>query len=376
MSFADGQYLTGAALTAALAAVPSTVQDGTAAAPSFAGASDPTTGFFRNPVTNAFTYTGTGQALTTFGEEWSVSAFRLSSDGNDWALAIQRAHDRAASLSLPGITLRLPANNAMVWASAVTITTPIRLVGHGIGASRFLISNLISNNGYLIVNAGATSNEVRCRFEGFTAQFTQIDTANQSALTQYPPFLYVQATPRLIIENIRIACGWRGIAFIGNCGGAEISWLQTSCLYRNLEIDGCLDTMMLLRWHCYPFDLNANQQKIFYSSACVGLYSGRCDDLKAIACLWFCGQSSSVTLFAGATGSTFGTFVACDFDNFGALNMSAGEVNITGGSITLGDSASSAILFSGGDLSVTGVTILASTAPANGQVISQTVDLH
>ncbi len=311
-------------------------------------------------------------AIAVLGETLSATAFYNALGTTDWAKAIQAAHDYAAARGLAGVVIDLPAIETMAWDSTVTITTPIRLRGHGIGASRFVISTVLSGNGYLIVNAGSTSSEVQVHFEGFTALFTQPDTATQSQLTQYPPFFYIDATPRVRFDRIRIAAGWRGIAFNGNSGGAEVNWLQTSCLYKNVEIDGCLDTMSLFRWHCYPFDLSANQQKVFYSSGCIGLYSGRCDDLKVTACLWYCGSNSAVTLIAGQTGSTFGVFTACDFDNFGALNMAAGDVNLVGCSITLGDSTSSAILLSGGDLNVTGTIVLCQTAPANNAIIAVT----
>lgn len=248
-----------------------------------------------------------------------------------------------------------------------------RVLGHGRTVSIILVDGgfNLSARGVFVAACGEPGPE----FVDFCVEFGQPDTANFAALIAYPPAFLIDNTARSRFRDIRITRGYDGIQFLGNCGGATVLGLETSCLRRNVAIDGSVDSMRLVHWHCFPTGLGANNQVIFNSGNCYGLYSGRCDDLHLTDCLFLCGNDTAVYFYNSGVGplqgATFGTLLGCDFDTNGGLQVADGNISVLGGELTLGDGRSHGILMSGGNLRVIGSWLTQAVASPDAIMVRQ-----
>lgn len=264
----------------------------------------------------------------------------------------------------------------------LTTTTPgQRVTGAGRGRTLFVIPttfNLSATSIFYVNDPTVTTvtDVPGPEFSDFGFLFAQIDSYNPSVLIHFPPAFYINATPRTRFRRLRIAQGWVGINFVGQCGGAVIDDLETSCLAYNVMIDGCADTMRINNWHCFQFDLTANQVAYFYSSACYGLYCGRCDDLILSNCLWLCGQDTATYFYASSLGNTFGSISNCDWDTNGGLNIQAvSGLALTNSQLSFPPAAGSghhAIVLVAGSLSMTNCSIYCNGTTADLNAILQT----
>jgi hypothetical protein len=309
-----------------------------------------------------------------FGELADVADFLTPAaiQANDHTAAIQAAVNTGKPvLLLPG--------PMRVTAGIVMNTPGQRMVGYGRGVSRIIVDtgfNMSMGGVFMMGTNNSTLGAAGCEFSDFGIYFTQTDTATFTSLNAYPPAFYLVNHGRAKFTRLRIQTGRTGISFVGDCGGAVIDDLETSCLGANIQMDGCYDSMRFSNWHCWPYGITTNFPgllSLFYASTCSGLIAGRCDDLHMSNCLWLCGRNSALVFNNGATGATFGTLTDCDLDTNGCIVANAGRISMIGGSITQGDGASFAAEINGGDLSLNGVFIYLGVAtPGESSILLNT----
>ncbi len=177
--------------------------------------------------------------------------------------------------------------------------------------------------------------------------FTSTAPSSRAGLPTQPDALFVDATPRTEIVNVKITKGMNGIVFYANSGGSLVKNVKLSCFERNIVADGCLDTMRLKDVHIWPFELlsDSNYTDIFYDNDSRALEIGRVDGLVVEGMTTF----GPVTLLRTGTtefGSTltgaalsagaFGQFTDCDFDHWGGLYIELGNISVSGSIFSIG----------------------------------------
>lgn len=269
--------------------------------------------------------------------------FQQDVDAADFGALCNGTHNDTANIQAAlntGARVHLPTGSCLV-TNALTITTTGQSV-YGDGITRTVIQVPATFNlaalGVIVFATG----EPGPQLEDFTINFVQPDTTVRGNLTQYPPAVYAQSTPRFRIHRLKIANAWVGVDMRLNCGGSTIEELDISAYSVAIWIDGSVDTVRLDKVHNWPFGMTANQLTIFTNPATIGLNSGRMDDLVVTSSLFFSG--TAVELYVGTEpslgGSTFGSFIGCDFDtNANILNNGAGQIQFIACAFTVATSA-------------------------------------
>lgn len=246
-----------------------------------------------------------------FGDFLSVLDFNADPSGIvDSTAAFQYAINT-------GKHIYVPTGNYVI-SSQIVITTPGQMIS-GDGRNR---SVLIAQPGFTGNGVIAASNfEEGPQIRDLKITCVQPDTNVLSSLNSYPPALYLVNVPRFTVKDCKITLFQNGINMTGNSGGAFIDLLEMSCFTLGIQIDGALDSVRINNLHYWPFDMTANQEQIFNSTECVGLLSGRCDDLMISNSLFING-GWHLEFQTTATGTTFGQIVNCDFDTWGSVLIS------------------------------------------------------
>ncbi len=214
------------------------------------------------------------------------------------------------------------------------------------------------NNTFNLGAAGVfvfTSGEVGPELREFGIEFTQPDTNVRASLTTYPPAIFAQATPRFVVDRLRITRATTGIDMRGNSGGAFITKLEISSFNFAIRIDGSLDSVRFKEVHHWPFDLTPNQTDIFIDTSNVGWSIGRADDIHLEDSLSSCG-GKQVHFFHGTfatPGPAFGNVVNCDFDTRGSIFFEDGIINLSTCIFSIGNATSQMLKQTGGVLRVT-----------------------
>lgn len=183
----------------------------------------------------------------------------------------------------------------------------------------------------------------------FQIAFTQPDTATRASLIAYPPGIYGSAQPRLTMQDFKITNAMTGVQLIGNSGGMIADVVEMSAYNKGFDIDGALDTMRIDNFHFFPFSMTTNQQVIFNDANVTAINSGRCDDLAINAALLIGTLGKSINLYSSASGTTFGTCVNSDFDNYGGINIfTTGSFTFAGCNLSSGTVAQSLVTVTGG----------------------------
>lgn len=175
--------------------------------------------------------------------------------------------------------------------------------------------------------------------------YTSTAPATRAGLPTQPDAIYVDVSPRAEIVNVKITKGMNGIIFAGNSGGALIKNAKLSCFEKNIQIDGCLDTMRLKDIHVWPFEIvnDTDYTNIFYDSIGRALDIGRCDGLVVEGMTTF-GPATYLRVGTTETGSTsagagaFASFTDCDFDHWGGLYAEIGNISVSCSVFTIGSS--------------------------------------
>ena len=295
------------------------------------------------PYTSSVSRTGQSK----YSDMVNVKDFGAVGDGiTDDRAAIQAAIDTTLRVYIPTGTYRL--------GSALGFYYPGQMItGDGRTKSVFLADAL--NYSFNLADTAVlvfTVNEPGPTLRDIGIQFAQPVTSDRASLINYPPAIYAQAVPRFTIQNCRITQGMTGIDMRLNSGGATIDGLEMSCYNFGVRIDGALDTVRILRMQYWPFEIAGTpNQSIFFDSTNRGVVSGRCDDLKINGCLFING-GIQLELQTTASGTTFGAVTDTDFDNFGSLSMTGGNMNTVACYFTIGDATYSPIIISDGYLRV------------------------
>lgn len=221
----------------------------------------------------------------------------------------------------------------------------------------------LSAVGVIYSNGGEPGIDLR----DLTIEFVQPDTATRASLTAYPPAIYAQGAARFRITGCRIIGARTGVDMRGNTGGAVISDLEISSFDYAVRIDGSLDTVRIDKLHHWPFSLTANQQSIFFDASNIGLESARCDDLKLTGSL-FIGGGKQLRFISSGGGNTFGTVSDTQFDTWGAVEMTDGNVLMTNCSWSSGNASVRMLLHTGGNLRITSANFECAVALTNPMI--------
>lgn len=199
--------------------------------------------------------------------------------------------------------------------------------------------------------------------------------ANRAALIAYPPAVDI-ATPRGVIEALRVERGINGVVGIGNCGGYRIGILELGCFGKNLEVDGALDFVHVESIHVWPFASSAlpGLMAIWGDGLTKALVlrhadGWRCDKLASYrAAVEIAYPLSALPALFGAVqldvaGSnwtqTSGRVMVDQLYSTKATGETAASLTVSGGMLHIGaaimsSGASPAILVNGGRLSIRG----------------------
>jgi hypothetical protein len=215
-----------------------------------------------------------------------------------------------------------------------------------------------------------TSGEPGPQWHDLGISFVQPDTSTRASLTNYPPAIFAQWTPRFTIKNCKITNAMIGIDMRGNSGGAFIDLLEISAYTVGIDIDGSLDSIRISNVHYWPFGLTVNQFSIFNDLSNIGLRSGRCDDLHVENCLFINGgqHMNFYTSGAGVGGGTFGSIVNTDFDSSASVLISGANLNIVGCLFTVGNAASQPIKITAGFVRISSCEFECNT-PLNNSMV-------
>jgi len=321
------------------------------------------------------------QGATGSVAESVTSKLQQTVDAADFGALCNGSHDDTAAIQAAlntGKRVHIATGTCVV-SNALTISTLGQsLYGDGPNSTILLVqaSFNLSALGVIVFATG----EPGPQLDNFQISFVQPNTTSRASLTAYPPAVYAQSTPRFKIHRLKIVAAMVGIDMRLNCGGAVIDELDISAFTAAIWIDGSVDTVRLDKIHNWPFGLTTNLLTIFNSTGTIGLNSGRMDDLVVTDSLFFAG--TAVNLYVGSEpslgGSTFGSFVGCDFDtNSNIVNNGAGEIQFVACYFTVATTATGWYLQeqAGAQTFFTNCVFLANAIPLNafdivqGQVI-------
>lgn len=200
------------------------------------------------------------------------------------------------------------------------------------------------------------SSGIAVEYEDLAIEFTQPDTVNRNLLIKYPAAITGIGVPGQRLTRCRISRAWIGLDWRDNTGQSSVQDLLMSAFFRGIWIDGAVDSIRLNDWHFWPSECTSNQTDAMKVVDCIGLYSGRADDLKVNNGLFFCGKPMS--FFSGVrsnAGPTFGVITNTDLDGFSGIDMTSGDIVIIGGYQSTGNSALNKVNQSGGNLLMSGI---------------------
>ena len=270
---------------------------------------------------------------------------------SDWGPVITRGLAASNTLLIPG-SVDLPF-------STITFpNSPAVLMGMGRGMARLRPIAGTTGAGHIIF---PPSGDSRCTLKDVGLYFTQPEAT--TGFTQYIPAIYLNGSSRTRIEGVRLSKGWQGIVGNGNCGGLTVIDLESSCLYTNVVLDQCFDTVRFVNPHIWPFDMGAVLIG-WWSKNSIGYQFGRVDDLIIDNGLTF--LTNGMIFNTGVDGNgTFGNISNHDFDNFGGLNLINGFMTFSNCCFTLGDTTSHIFLANAptAKLNITGCLFIIDAIP-------------
>lgn len=324
MPFVDGQFVTGEMLTTAFGAKLDARGDASA---------------------NVATPTNTVASRTLaskLGDNPSVFDFVAASDNtSDYGPAVNRCLAAGYNCDIP------------TW---LPLLTPItfkapgqKLSGRGRLMSGFNIpasaqAAMAQAGGVLVANGLAIGPEIA----DLGLSFAQ--PASGTSWVQYPPAILLTSTPRGRIRNVRLTLGWIGLSAggsvaAGGSGGLTVEDFESACLSLNVGMDQCFDSCRFLNPHLWPFGIltdaggplhpNATNLLAQFTGTAQGYQFGRVDDLKITDGLSY--LNNAMLFQTGADGNnSFATITGHDFDTYGGLKITAGQIGVQGGVMTLG----------------------------------------
>lgn len=223
------------------------------------------------------------------------------------------------------------------------------------GRGRFKTTIIVDSAFNLSALGVFVSTATGAEYEDFAIKFTQPDTAVFANLINYPPPIYGVGIPGQRIRRMYIMAAMNGIDWRDNVGQSSIEDLLESNFVNGIWLDGAVDTVRVTDHHWWPAGLTPNQTSIMEARA-LAMNVGRCDDLKVSKGLYF--GFMPFNFFSGTranAGACFGTLENCDFDGFGGITMSAGNITVNGGIQTAGTLTAQKLAQTGGTVIYSGV---------------------
>lgn len=291
--------------------------------------------------------------------------------------ALQAALNTGKNVYIPRGTYRLTARIDLVTRGQI-------IFGDGRDASIFLIDNVnYAANPFPLGALGVfygTAFEEGPQFKDVWIRFIQPATGGtRASLIAYPPAIYLNAVPRLTVTDCKISNAMTGIDFVGNCGGAMIDLLEMSAYNYGIKIDGCLDVMRVNNFHFWPFDMDlvtspvpsTTNFGVFMDATTVGISTGRCDVLSITNGLFIGAYGTAINSYESASGSSLVFIATTDFDSYGGLVISAGQMGVSNCLFTQGGysvTTTKAIAQTGGNLRVIGCEFDSAVALTTAQI--------
>jgi hypothetical protein len=291
--------------------------------------------------------------------------FNAKGDGTtDDTAAFQAALDtgRTVYLPRPSASYRL--------RDALNCVTPGQVIyGDGKAATIITIDSTFNMTalGVFAVTFATAPTAPGPQFRDFQVNFAQPDTAMLSALTTYPPAFYAQNQARTVWRGIKVNAATNAIDMRQNAGGSSIIDCELCAFENHVLIDGTADSITIQNTR-FENDLLTANQSVIYRSHAVGVSSGRCDDLHINGCLFIC--YTDLKLFQGASGNTFGEVTNTDFDTTVGMTISAGTLQVSGSMFSVSAASNTAIVISGGYLTLSSCWFIAGAPLTNGLVLA------
>lgn len=247
--------------------------------------------------------------------------------------------------------------------NAVNCTTSGQMIfGAGMNVSIIKIDTGF-NMSALGVFVFATGTQQGPILRDFKITAVQPDTAVRANLTTSPPAVYAVDAFRFLMENVQITQVSVGVKATGNCGGAVFNNLQVSAYNIGVSLDGSTDSVRFNEPHFWPYDLTANQLVIYEDPNCVGIMSGRCDDLHIVGGLTFTGRGH--VFIKTASGSTFGNISNHDYDTTHGIDMQYGDIRVSDSVFSIGIATDVWFSQTGGTLQIVNSEFIIGLAPIN-----------
>lgn len=300
-----------------------------------------------------FLQTGTGAVTRSLGARLrdvvSIKDFGAVLDGTTddtaaWTAALATGKD-----------IWFPAGTSkIVGKLSFSATQGQRITGSGRYKSQFTISYLSFN---MAANAVLQMNAANQGVAGCGFVFTQPSTGVRASVKQYPNCLDLNGNSRAELSCLLLSGAWLGIAGQGNCGGAVIDDIQCGTISQGLVLDGALDSIRISRFHHWPFGFSADVplMTVWQDNANIAMDIGRVDDFHITDCLTYSGRLRFVDHGSGAPSGTI-TNLSLD-TKYSTLEMSAGKINIANINAASAVTDHAIILFSGGELKISGLAM-------------------
>ncbi|WP_108661169.1 DUF2793 domain-containing protein [Acuticoccus kandeliae] len=189
--------------------------------------------------------------------------------------------------------------------------------------------------------------------EDLEIDFDQSGAGSRATLVVYPPAVHMIDKTRCRLSRLRFIEAYDGVLATGNTGGALFEDVESGSFNCGFRFDGALDTVELRNCRVWPYNFagDATRYGIYQDGQTIGFRFGRVDDLKLSNCTPF---QSRIILEEDASGhAPFGTINGLALDgSYSRIEMSAGEIAISGLYATTATSNDRFIYLTGGSLAV------------------------
>lgn len=276
----------------------------------------------------------------------------------DYGAALDGSTDDTAAWTAAlatGRDIYFPAGTSKITGKlSFSATEGQRITGTGRYKSQFSIS-------YATFNMAATAVvQMNAAYQGVSGLgfvLAQPSTAVRANVKQYPNVIDFNGHSRPELSCLLIQGGWLGIGGQGNCGGAVIDDIQCGTIGQGLVLDGALDSMRISKFHHWPFGFagDAPLMTVWQDNANICMDIGKVDDFHITDCLTYSGR---LRFLDHGSGAPSGTITNLSLDTkYSTLEMSAGKINIANINAASAVTDHAMILFSGGELKISGLAM-------------------
>ncbi|MEM8663343.1 MAG: glycosyl hydrolase family 28-related protein, partial [Pseudomonadota bacterium] len=274
----------------------------------------------------------------------TVTARQAGAVGNgvtDDTAALRRAFNS-------GRNVFIESGTYYITNSLSTAVQSQRIIGDGRGKTRIKVDQAFSmgSSGVIrVIDHYVTIQDIEIDFD-------QGSASTRGALVEYPPAIDIPGFFRARLTALRFRKAYDGVRAIGNCGGAIFEDIECGSLNVGFRLGGSLDTVELRNCRIWPYEFagDAGLMSVYNDGNNIGFRIGRVDDLKMTNCTPF----RAKLIFEASDGfKPFGTVNGLALDGSqSSIEMSDGEISISGIYATTEDANDTMIRQTGGLLSM------------------------